>query len=149
MGFVNEYASRDDIDKYELGSVLKRYGAYAAGTDFLKKKLYWAIDRERNAYFIPIPLISREPDEAAIERKLLWWNKARIIFEIRLLPGSSYGFGDGKSFIQIWELISLNIPDGFPVERDRVIDVIKEAKVAYGYMGAFKQIPNTITKFNF
>ena len=52
MTFVNEYASEEDIKKYNLEELKLRYHVHLRRTGWPYKKHMWTIDREKQIFLI-------------------------------------------------------------------------------------------------
>lgn len=148
MLFVNEFASDDDIEKFDLKGIWDKFHPARKGKHFLGERPALTIDRSRNIFLMKIPELAREREEATAQRKLLWWDGIQIVFVVELANGSSFR-GSDRPFKRIWNLLSLSIPRGLNVPREDVVEVIKEAVTCCGYLGLYMQIPNTETKVNF
>ena len=148
MTFINEFASDEDIQEYDLNGIWDKYHPASKGDYYLGQRPAWTIDRERNIFFLPIAEMARESEEASKERKLLWWNGVHVIAVITYAAGTSVNTNDSP-YRQVWDLVSLSIPEGLDVPREGLIQILKEALTTYGLLGVYKQVPNTISDFNF
>jgi hypothetical protein len=79
---------------------------------------------------------------------ILCWQGKRIVIQLRLAEGSSSNV-KSLPFKQIWNLVSLDIPQSVNEPRDEIIKTLKEALATFGFDGANWQVPNTIVEFNF
>ena len=58
MAFINEYISKEDIEKYGLRDLIHRYKKYSdrwkryTAVPDLDRKPYWAIDRDRDIWLM-------------------------------------------------------------------------------------------------
>src|SRR5262249_10207317 len=132
MAFLNEYASDEDIRKYGLNGIWDRYHPAQKGGYYVGQRPGWTIDREKNVFFLPIPLLARDWDDLGEHRHLLWWNGAHVIAVVTLSERSSVKWTENP-FRLIWKLVSLHLPEGFDVPREEVIRTLKDALTAHGY----------------
>lgn len=89
----------------------------------------WAIDRERNVYFLRISTGGKEPDIPGTY-VLIWAGKA-IYMELE----NDWVKDMEGGFDATWWLPKLWLPDDLQPKRDEVIQLIKDALVAYGLYG--------------
>ncbi|MES9822515.1 MAG: hypothetical protein ABW161_07200 [Candidatus Thiodiazotropha sp.] len=52
MTFVNEFASEEDIEKYDLNGIWNQYFPSRKGKYYLGQRPWFTIDRERNIFFM-------------------------------------------------------------------------------------------------
>lgn len=142
MAFVNEYVSDENILKYDLAAVRKKFFCDIPP----RFKYVWTFDRERDCYFIP--LRSGREEFANRKRCVLYFNGVHWDVEISKEPGTSRSFNE-TPYRVIWGLVGIENHDGGPISRDELIPVLKDALTAFGADGVFLQVPNTITEFTF
>ena len=146
MAFVNEYASDEDIEKYDLNGIWDKYHPLRKGRYYLGNRPDWTIDRDQNVFLMAIEQGRQEHGNRTTF--LLWWDGAHIVANLDLIKGSSGNF-DEVPFRIVWALVSMKEPEGFTGRREETVSVLKEALTIYGYWGAQKQIPNTVVEFDF
>jgi hypothetical protein len=144
MGFVNEFASEEDIEKYDLEGLMDKYRPIYKDRQFELSQPKFTIDRERNIFFMTY----RQGREEFSNRTyaLLWISGKCVIVEVDLVYGSSESLSDSP-FKMVWELAAFRLQEEINMPRETAINILKEALIAYGYAGARKQIPNTIVEF--
>ncbi len=145
MGFVNEYASDEDIEKYELHEIWDKYHPRRRGDYYGGERPSFTIDRENKIFFMVIARGIREEGNQATF--LLSWNGEHITGRIKQDGGSSE-LGSSP-FLRVWHLLMLDRPESSKVSDSEVKNCLKDALKVYGYWGVRKQIPNTIVKFKF
>ena len=146
MGFVNEYASDDDVEKYGLKEIWDKYHPNRKGEYFAGYKPTFTIDRERDVFLMVLGQGSAEYGNRTMF--LLWWSGSDIRIDLELARGSS-GKLNEDPFYRYWDLAYKKIPKAFEPMENEVLGTFKDAIRSYGYRGMAKQIPNTIVKFNF
>lgn len=146
MDFVNEYASIEDIEKYELRALWDRFCPKEKGNYFSGKKPSFIIDRVRNTFMLTIG--QGYGDVGNRKMFLLKFRGEEILFDLDLVDGSSPNIND-RPFFRVWDLGYMKIPEHMIDQKDEIVSVIKEAVAVYGYRGISKQIPNTVVRFKF
>jgi len=146
MAFVNEFVSEQDIKTYGLDDLWLRWHPFHGGKLAPGYRHAWTVDRDRNAFFIPM---SSGREETANRRAcVLFWRGIEWQVAIDLARGSSPSLND-VPFKKVWELARLQHPQGLQIPRDEIIPVLKDALVAFGYNGVHKQVPDTVVEFRF
>lgn len=145
MAFANEYASDEDIEKYDLNGIWDKYHPARKGKYYLGQRPSFTIDRERNIYFKPIR--SGRFDESNLTTALIWINGRHVIVELDYIGGlNSKGLKTDPYRIR-WKLVEYH-PDPDVLEsKKQIMAILNEALIVYGYSGARKQLPNTIVEF--
>jgi len=149
MGFVNEYVSEEEIDKFDLYGIYKKYKPYS---NFKKEELEydWVINREREVWFKYIMLMDDKEYEHQYTQEhvfILHINNTNI--EVRVWKAKREGHAvDGPMLIE-WDLISIKPKSLEDVSEEKITNLVKEALEVYGHRGASKQVPNTTVKCNF
>ena len=146
MGFVNEFASNDDIEKFNLVGLLDKYRPTSKGRQFELSPPAFTIDRKRNIFFIPYDQGREEVGNRIYA--LLWIDGQPNAVEIDLVKGSSGNIKD-VPFKLVWKLVGLYVQKNVSESRETIIEILKEALRAYGYRGVYMQVPNTIVEFKF
>lgn len=146
MGFVNEYVSDEDIEKYDLHGIWDKYHPFRKGRYYGGNRPHWTINRQSNTYLMAIGVGRGEHGNR--KTFLLWVDGAHVTVEVDLVKGSS-GDLDANPFILIWELAGVEIPALLENQEDNVISTFKDALRAYGYWGIWNQRPNTVVELKF
>jgi hypothetical protein len=145
MGFVNEFASEDDIKKYQLKELWDKYHPFRGPSEGFRYD--WTVDRENAVYCIRIATGHEE-----------FGNRVTFIlsirgkrYEIKLDAVGEGGAGDlsARPFRKVWAFV--RVESGFQGDNERaaVLETLKEALSVYGFAGALRQIPDTIISFQF
>lgn len=143
MAFVNEYATQDDIEKFKLDDLCKRWWGEVPP----RHRHAWTFDRTRDAFYIPMR--SGREWNSNSTRAVLFYRGVELAVDVALADGSS-GMLNESPFRVIWELERISFPfSAPPIPREEIIPVLKEALSAYGYRGIHRQLPNTVVEFKF
>lgn len=146
VGFVNDYATDEEIERYGLKEIWDRYNPGAKGFYWLGARASFTVDRKAGVF---LQALSQGTGEKGSRTHfLLWWQGKQIRVALDLAEGSSKNLDD-RPFVCKWSLASLDVPQDFPIAKEKVIEVVKMAVSVYGYMGASKQIPDTDVMFDF
>lgn len=149
MGFVNEYVSQENIEKFDLYGLYKKYKPYST---FKKEHMtfYWVIDKEKDVWFKKITQMDDPEYEHQYTKESVWIlhiNNTNI--EVRVWEAKREGHAvDGPMLIE-WDLISIKPKSLEDVSEEKITNLVKEALEVYGHRGASKQVPNTTVKCNF
>ncbi|MEW8693466.1 MAG: hypothetical protein AB2535_20725 [Candidatus Thiodiazotropha endolucinida] len=146
MAFVNEFASDEDIEKYDLNGIWDQYHPLRKGKYYLGQRPWFTIDRDQNIFFMVLG--SGREEQCNRKKILLWIDGYQVVVEIELAKGSSPNTND-QPFKRIWGLIGVHPQEGVSKTQKEIINILKEALIVYGYFGVHHQVSNTIVKFNF
>lgn len=146
MGFVNEYASEEDISKYKIKDLLNAFVPKHKTYDMNNKPPQITIDHTENIFLTVIGRGTRESGN--LVRFLLYVRGKEIVANLWLNGESSKKFSDDPYFV-IWDIGKIEMPERIDLTREEIITILKTALQTYGYAGARRQIDNTIVKFNF
>lgn len=140
MGFVNEYISEEDKEKYGLDEL------WASYHDVLNQKLpsewMWTIDREKEIWLMETGAIPDiELDHAYLPEQIwtLYFHGRKV--EVRIEPSKNKDI-DGVSYKRVWDLNSLSHSSLDNLDTKELIVILDEALKTYGYMGIALQKPN-------
>lgn len=145
MAFVNEYATDEDIEKYNLNEIWDQYHPAWKGDYYLGHKPKFTIDREQNIFFMPIR--SGRFDESNRTTALLWINGRHVIVELDTIGGLNPKGIKSDPYRMRWELAGYHPQLGGQESKDQIMSILNEALIAYEYSGVQKQLPNTIVEF--
>ena len=137
MAFVNEYVSPEDVKKYDLDGINQRFGKDPA------LRYQWTVDRERNVFLIWMDA-GRE-EFSARQTLLLWWQGISVF--VRLLSATTGTLG--SQVTSRWQLQQINLPPELVTKRTEILDVLKEALVAYKVSGIGLPVPRHTATFEF
>jgi hypothetical protein len=146
MGFVNVYASADDIELFGLADLFRRHKPFdkRALSDV---RLNVTLDRQRRAVLLQTE-IGREEfiDQSTWVMKI-----GEREFEIRLnrVRSKSTSKLSERPFRIEWALASMRPGFSSDSEKLEVIGLLKEALTVCGFGGAWRQIPETVVTFQF
>lgn len=144
MAFVNEYATDEDIEKYDLYGVWDKYHPARKGKYYLGNKPGLTIDRDRNIFFMIIRY--GRFDESNRATALLWIDGRHIVVD---LDSEEYINAEGLNsnpYRMRWILSGYH-PQSGEESKKQIMEILKEALVAYGYSGVHEQLPNVIVEF--
>jgi len=136
MGFVNEFVPEEDIVKYGLKEIDKRYmkGHY---------KPDWTINREKDVY---LRWMHAGREEYSNVHDFTFYWKGTLLDVVLSHRGSSVRGGAGET---IWTLESFRIPQELSQHRLEIIDDLKEALVTYKTFGIRSSVTEHTAKFEF
>ncbi|MCU7923330.1 MAG: hypothetical protein KZQ88_11625 [Candidatus Thiodiazotropha sp. (ex Dulcina madagascariensis)] len=146
MTFVNEFASDEDIEKYDLNGIWDQYHPLRKGKYYLGQRPWFTIDRKRNIFFMV--LSGGREEHSNRKETLLWIDGYHVLIVIDLAEGSSPNTNN-LPFKRVWELVGIHPQRDFTQSREVIVKVLKEALTVYGYFGVHKQVPNTVVEFKF
>ncbi|PYG83912.1 hypothetical protein LY28_03760 [Ruminiclostridium sufflavum DSM 19573] len=122
MAFVNEKISKQDEDFFNSFNFKSPF----TQNDSIKP-WKWTINREREAFLTGLGGQGYEHSEIP-EFFALVWKKKVIILET-----FSGGSGSNSTGVEVWwKITSIKVPQSLIVEKEAVMDLIKEAFEAYG-----------------
>ncbi len=142
MTFVNEYVSEENINKYGLRALSKKWWNWLP----LEFRYAWTYDSKRDSYFIPI---SRGREEYAHHLRCVLYFKG-IYWDIEIChePGGSDSYTE-KPYRQIWGLIHIKHPEGGLAPTEEIVSVLKEALGVYKIRGVHTKVDDVVTLFAF
>lgn len=149
MAFVNEYVSKEDIEKFDLYGLHKKYQPYSA-TKKEHLSYYWVIDNERKVWFKYVTTMDDPEYEHQLTQEnvfILHLNDTNI--EVRVWKAKREGHAVDGPLLIVWDLISITPKSIENVSEDEIRNIVKEALEVYGESGASWQVPNTTVECNF
>lgn len=122
MAFVNEYVSEEDIKKYGLEAIDKRYFR----ADY---KTEWTRDKERDMYL----RFMRHGGEDGVSQQIFafYWMGNLLEVGVTFQGG---GMRDGKRW-KWWTLRYLSLPKELELHREEILEDLRDAMSAYGAAG--------------
>jgi hypothetical protein len=144
MAFVNEYATDEDIEKYDLNGIWDKYHPARKGKYYLGNKPGLTIDRERNIFFIRVR--QGRFDESNRTTALLWINGRHILVDLDKVGGLNKEGVKSCPYKIRWDLVGYH-PQPGEESKKQIMGILKEALVTYGYSGVHEQLPNVIVEF--
>lgn len=136
MVFVNEFISRDDMEKYGIREINKKYLK-------MNSRNSWTIDRERNIYLRY--MMSGREDLSNLHTFTFFWGGE--LFEVQLF-GDGYA-KRGGSGLSIWRPRLIDIPSKFSERREEILGDLKEALTEYKEAGVFTTVEQHAVRFEF
>jgi len=128
MAFVNEFASNENIKKYKLDELHRKWGGRFSPSD----RFEWIFDAEREYFYIVVA--SGREEESNQKTGFLFMNGVLWETRVRVEPTGSKSF-DERPYRKVWGLIYLKgSPEATP-EHQTATDALKEALVAYRVSG--------------
>lgn len=133
MAFVNEFIPPEDVEKYHLAEIDKRF--VVGGTNARD----WTIDRERDIYLRNVANGGGgDPDIRNQTTWTLYWRGDLLVLRLDLLDGHG---GRGEPGWSHWLLVRLRGSSGLPAhlkaQKEQILDILKEALVAYKDFGVY------------
>lgn len=126
MTFVNEHILQEDVKKYDLEAIDKKF--IVGGTS----SRIWTIDRERNIY---LRNVTRGREEYKSQSGwIFFWDGQPIYLEIEVLDAGGKPGGAG------WvhkKLLTIELPEQLKGQRVEILDDLKEALIAYKDFGIY------------
>ena len=149
MAFVNEFVSDEDVKKYDLEGLYKKWRKETP-PNFLTE-WRWTVDREKDSYFIRMQTgYGTDRERADHVRGVLYYRGVQWKVEFRYEPGCSNSFSD-HHFRMIWGFVSIKHPEGGSVPEAELLPVLKEALIAYKVWGidTSAKLTDIVTTFTF
>lgn len=126
MNFINEHISTEDVLKYDLGEIDKRY--VVGGTSSRS----WTIDRKRNIY---LRMVSRGREEFShISNWTFFWKGQLIEIEIATIEARG---GPGEDCWAHKRVTKIVFPSNSKLSLDDVARDLEDALLAYKDNGVF------------
>lgn len=146
MGFKNEFASIEDVDKFGLNEIWDQYRPQRKGRHYNGRKPNLTIDRSRNVFLMTVGQGHGEDGNRMLF--LLWVDGRHIRADLTLSPESSQKFDDNP-FRMVWDLAYFSVPEELRDNEGELLGLLRDALRARGYFGAQQQVENTEVSFNF
>jgi hypothetical protein len=126
MTFINEYISAEDLKKYDIENIDKRF--IVGGTSSRS----WTVDRERDIY---LRTVARGREEFSHQSTwTFYWHGELIILELDNISTSGVAGGERCGHKK---LRSITIPNHLEASYDEILADLKEALTAYKDGGVF------------
>ncbi|WP_084335417.1 hypothetical protein [Pseudomonas indica] len=136
MAFVNEYIPADDVKKYGIEEIDRRFLRTTYQPD-------WTIDRERNIYLRQVA--SGREEFASQKDYTFYWGGEIIVVR---LDESGGGVRGGEGWCH-YKLIRLDLPGNLQGRRKEVLSDLKEALAAYKDAGVYSATSKHTATFEF
>ncbi len=134
MAFINEFTPPEDVEKYGLKQIDKRFEFLGTtSTD------QWTIDRERDIYLRHVARgVSGEIEVAYRHRWTFYWKGYELTLGLDLMEGGGERNGPGWSR---WRLVWVNGADGLPEplkpHQREILTDLKQALLTYKDDGVY------------
>ena len=126
MAFINEYISAEDIKKYDLENINKKF---VVGNVPICD---WVINRERDIY---LRVVARSREEFSHESTwVFYWHGVVIVVELENLSTNGVAGGERSGHKRIRKI---DLPSNFKDRRSDILADLKEALIAYKDGGVF------------
>lgn len=136
MSFLNEYIPEEDIRKYGIEEINRRF----LKSDF---KPDWTVDRERNIY---LRQVASGREEFATQKVYsFFWKTSLIIVRLDEHGGGAI---DGEGWSD-YKLRTIDIPEDLIGNRDEIIADLKSALIAFNGGGVYSRRSSTRASFDF
>ena len=153
MSFVNEYVSEQDIETYELDSLLNKY----VDTKFDEYprphyKHKWTVDLSRNVFLVEAKMIEKCGPSGRLEPTnkrifVLSIDGQQVEFKLEKCSDSSKKISDSP-FKMNWKVLRQQPIQLTKHTAQEITDIFIQAITCFGYDGVCMQIQNTIVTIN-
>ncbi len=145
MAFVNEYISKEDIEKYDIFGIRNKFltGSYQITKEREKHfNLTWVINRERKIWFCYAGrVIDQDLDFGQGTGEEIWYlNYKGTNLEVRLQRGKESFTIKERPYIKHWIFLSVTPEFLDDVSNKELKNIIKEALDVYGTRGMSSQV---------
>lgn len=132
MGFVNEYISDEDLNKYGIQEIWDEFHPYSKNDLNLIHKHSWTVDKKECIFFMPVA----EGKEEFSNRQdcILGWKDSILRVTLDQLGSVNYKTEIGT---RIWRLVDIWKPEDFAVKDQDIVSALKEALLIYGDSGVY------------
>lgn len=133
MAFVNEFIPPEDVEKYHLAEIDKRF--VVGGTSARD----WTIDRERDVYLRNVANGGGgEPDIRNQTEWTLYWRGDLLVLRLDLLACSGERGEPGWSHWQlVWFCGTSGLPEHLKAQKSLIMHTLEEALTAYQGGGVY------------
>ncbi len=132
MTFVNEFASVQDVQKYNLKDVF-----YKVGKGFVPQ-YSWTVDHERGIYLSFIRM-GRE-EETGIWTFFIYWKDQVLVFHMRVNGRGEYKGPCWRNYSNL----QLSLPIELEEQRDQIVEDIKKGLIAFQDFGMYTSSTTTV-----
>jgi hypothetical protein len=136
MAFVNEYISDEDIEKYDIEELNKKF-------HIANYKSTWTVNHEKDIY---LRHVRRGREEHSDEHKYyFYWQGQLIDVVLKQIGGGEL---NGPQWYE-YELLHISISKEHEQSKPQIIAALKEALTAYKSSGLFSTCTTFSATFNF
>ena len=148
MAFVNEYVSDEDVKKYDLEGLYKKW--WKRTPPYFGYN--WTVDRERDCYYMQLRTTNTRDGEVNVVEGVLYYREILWTVAVKKSPESS-SFTAERPYRIVWEFRFIRHPEGGIVPEDEIIPVLKEALTVFQVSGVntpdFVPTTDIVTTFTF
>lgn len=119
MAFINEYVSTEDVKKYDLDGINRRFGKDP------QIRYGWTIDRERGVFLRWIK--SGREEFASRVTMVLWWHGEIIPVYLEVSGTGDYS----KPTTTVWSLSGIELSGVLEPSRDEILQALRDALTEY------------------
>ncbi|NKI93554.1 hypothetical protein [Rhizobacter sp. SG703] len=136
MTFINEYISAQNIKKYDIEEIDRRFLKVTFQPD-------WTVDKERDIY---LRFVGSGREEFATQKEctLYWYG---VLLTVRL--DQQTGTAPDGSRWRHYKLLQLDLPESIADQRSKVVSDLKEGLIAYQGGGVYSSGARSTTTFDF
>lgn len=133
MAFVNEFIPSEDVEKYHIAEIDKRF--VVGGTSSRQ----WTIDRERDVYLRNVARgAAGDPDIRNQTEWTLYWHGDLLVLRLDLLEGSGERGEPGWSHWRlVWFCGTSGLPSHLKSQKTQILGALKEALTVYQGAGVY------------
>ena len=135
MAFVNDYASEEDAEKYNLKEMF-----YKAGSRFYLNITGWTVDYAREMYLFKVGISDR--DDPGVKTFCIYWHGHLLDFDTRVNGDGIYN----EAYRLSYSNLNLRLPIELKALRNLIVADIKEALVVYQDAGILTRNTNMTVK---
>jgi hypothetical protein len=146
MAFVNEYATDEDIEKYDLYGIWDKYHPLRKGKYYSGQRPDFTINREKNIFLLKVG--GSWEDVPSRSRFLLWIDGSHVTIDLDTMKGEVMKVLD-PNYKKKWDLVGLYPDKDIILSKSEIINILKEALVTYGLLGVYNPKPDINVEFNF
>ena len=147
MAFINEYISEEDIKKYDIRGIWRKFDRCSSDEerDAMVGRYSWTIDRGLGIFFIPI---SNGKEEFSNQKICALWWRGHLLRVTIANMGSEFDHVNRTGHIT-WGLADIWKPEGFHISNSEIISVLKDALTIYQLHGIWIPMNSYKVDFNF
>jgi len=153
MAFVNEYVSQEDIEKYGLDKLYKKYMEITRHKPTIKSDLNWIIDRERESWFMKVGFyMDPEYDYRMPTGELIYilhYKDNDIEVNIKRNSKKSSRKLSDNPFKIVFEILSIFPQSLKNTSKDEILELISEAFLIYKERDGYGNLLNTEVNVNY
>ena len=157
MGFVNEYVSEEDIQKYkiyDLWNELVFFNCEAKMPEHREKGIFrydWCIDRSRNCWLLTVGSLPEYNENAGVmasglDDEFIFFYRDKLYRIILTLTKGSTTSIYNRPYNTVWTLKNIESVDGIREINDELITALIQSLEVYGRDGVRDSFKNDSVK---